>query len=114
MAMGRIEQTLLDGGDTPTDLRPSPATPPYHKKRQMFLSNAKGRSLVGWGLRPYEYPGATSTSLECALRRSCARPTGDTHGRTTGPPILLISIRFPLKTKEGRDTPAKDTPARLP
>src|SRR5918995_2172292 len=79
----------------------------------MFLSKAKGRSLVGWGLRPYEYPGATSTSLECALRRSCARPTGGTHGRTTGTPILLISIRFPLKNKEGRDTP-KDTPARLP
>src|ERR671910_2968468 len=67
----------------------------------MFLSKAKGRSLVGWGLRPYEYPGATSTSLECALRRSCARPTGGTHGRTTAPPILLISIRFPLKNKEG-------------
>lgn len=45
----------------------------------------------------------------CALRR-CARPTEGTHGRTAGPPILLISIRFPLKNKEGRDTP-KDTPA---
>src|SRR5918992_5694361 len=69
-------------------------------KRQKFLSKAKGRSLVGWGLRPYEYPGATSTSLDSALRRSCARPTGGTHGRTTGTPILLISIRFPLENKE--------------
>src|SRR5919112_169321 len=51
--------------------------------------------------------------LECALGRSCARPTGGTHGRTTGTPILLISIRSPLKNKEGRNTP-KDTPARLP
>ena len=34
MAMGRIEHTLLDEGraSSPTDLRPSPATPPYHKK----------------------------------------------------------------------------------
>src|SRR5215216_1001868 len=33
-AMGRIEHTLLDEGraSSPTDLRPSPATPPYHKK----------------------------------------------------------------------------------
>jgi hypothetical protein len=31
--MGRIEHTLLDEGraSSPTDLRPSPATPPYHK-----------------------------------------------------------------------------------
>jgi hypothetical protein len=33
-------------GATPTDLRPSPATPlattPYHKKLQMFLSTTKG------------------------------------------------------------------------
>src|ERR687897_1902377 len=71
----------------------------------MFLSKAKGRSLVGWGLRPYEYPGATSTSLECALRRSCARPTGGTHGRTTGTPILLISIRFSLEKQSGPGHP---------
>jgi len=34
MAMGRIEHMLLDEGraSSPTDLRPSPATPPYHKK----------------------------------------------------------------------------------
>jgi hypothetical protein len=30
--MGRIEHTLLDGDVTPTDLRPSPATTPYHRK----------------------------------------------------------------------------------
>jgi hypothetical protein len=48
MAMGRIEHTLLDEGraSSPTDLRPSPATPPYHKKCQMFLSTTKGRSPV--------------------------------------------------------------------
>jgi hypothetical protein len=34
MAMGRIEHTLLDEGraSSPSDLRPSPATPPYHTK----------------------------------------------------------------------------------
>ena len=44
-AMGRIEHTLLDEGrkSSPTDLRPSPATPPYHTKCQMFLSTTKGR-----------------------------------------------------------------------
>src|SRR5215212_1326909 len=33
-AMGRIEHTLFDRGrsSTPSDLRPSPATPPYHTK----------------------------------------------------------------------------------
>jgi hypothetical protein len=32
--MGRIEHTLFDRGrsSTPSDLRPSPATPPYHTK----------------------------------------------------------------------------------
>jgi hypothetical protein len=48
MPMGRIEHTLLDEGraSSPTDLRPSPATTPYHKKCQMFLSKTKGRSLL--------------------------------------------------------------------
>jgi hypothetical protein len=32
------------GGPAPTDLRPSPAAPPYQKKRRMFLSMTKGRS----------------------------------------------------------------------
>src|SRR5215211_1004835 len=31
----------------PTDLRPSPATTPYHKKSQMFLSTAKAGVLRG-------------------------------------------------------------------
>src|SRR5215211_8381853 len=43
-ARGRIEQTLLDGDAAPTDLRPSHATPLYHKKLQMFLSTTKGRN----------------------------------------------------------------------
>jgi hypothetical protein len=30
-------------GHTPTDLRPLPANPPYHKKCRMFLSTTKGR-----------------------------------------------------------------------
>src|ERR671920_954977 len=49
MAMGRIEHTLLDEGraSSPTDLRPSPATPPYHTKCQMFLSTTKDRDPVG-------------------------------------------------------------------
>jgi hypothetical protein len=64
-ARGRIEHTLLDGaehryGATPTDLRPSPATPPYHKKLQMFLFATKGRSPVG-ELRPMIEAGAPST-----------------------------------------------------
>ena len=46
--MGTIEHTLLDEGrsSSPTDLRPSPATPPYHKKRQTLLYAAKGRKPV--------------------------------------------------------------------
>jgi hypothetical protein len=46
MAMGRIEHTLLDEGrsSSPTDLIPSPATPPYHTKLRMFLSKTKGWS----------------------------------------------------------------------
>src|SRR5918994_7431412 len=58
-------------------------------------------------------PGAASTCKKVAALERCARPTGGTHGRTTGTPILLISIRFPLENKEGRNTP-KDTPARSP
>src|SRR5215216_6876010 len=33
---GRIEQMLLDGDVAPTDLRPSPATTPYHKSDECF------------------------------------------------------------------------------
>jgi hypothetical protein len=45
-ARGRIEHTLLDEGRglTPTDLRPSLATAPYHKKCRIFLSTTKGRN----------------------------------------------------------------------
>src|SRR5215203_2724773 len=50
-ARGRIEQALLDeGGSAPTDLRPSPATPPYQKKWQMFLSTIKGRDSLHTGI----------------------------------------------------------------
>src|SRR5215208_2021750 len=35
---------MRGGGPAPTDLRPSPAAPPYQKKRRMFLSITKGRS----------------------------------------------------------------------
>src|ERR671913_727721 len=44
--------------------------------------------------------GATSTRKYRGSSIRCARPTGGTHGRTTGTPILLISIRFPLENKE--------------
>ena len=44
-AIGRTEHTLLDEGraSSPTDLRPSPATPPYHTKLRMFLSTTEDR-----------------------------------------------------------------------
>jgi hypothetical protein len=49
-AMGRIEHTLLVGGwlhlNRPKTFAHSPlATPPYHKKLQMFLFTTKGRDL---------------------------------------------------------------------
>src|SRR5215213_5299267 len=49
--MGRIEHTLLDEGrkSSPTDLRPSPATPPYHTKSQMFLSTTEDRDTSRHG-----------------------------------------------------------------
>jgi hypothetical protein len=36
---------LLDGDVAPTDLRPSPATTPYHRKLQLFLSTTKSRGV---------------------------------------------------------------------
>src|SRR5215210_4463048 len=71
--MGRIEHMLLDEGraSSPTDLRPSPATPPYHKKLQLFLSATKGRDTPmdaparSNTLSPRRYPGqATRIHLE--------------------------------------------------
>src|SRR5215217_454589 len=32
----------------PSDLRPSPATPPYHTKVRMFLSRTRGRGYVNF------------------------------------------------------------------
>src|SRR5215211_1793892 len=55
--MGRIEHTLSDEGraSSPTDLRPSPANPPYHTKSQMFLSTRE--ILGGWGVSELGYEG---------------------------------------------------------
>src|SRR5215217_9280108 len=55
--MGRIEHTLSDEGrkSSPTDLRPSPANPPYHTKSQMFLSTTE--ILGGWGVSELGYEG---------------------------------------------------------
>jgi hypothetical protein len=54
----------------PTDLRPSPALPPYHKKCQMFLSTTKGRNpdkdpgLVGAKVRPGRRGGGPSQTMD--------------------------------------------------
>src|SRR5829696_1508903 len=63
-AMGRIEHTLLDEGrsSSPTDLRPSPATPPYHTKCQMFLSTTKGRGYLASAQRRQRYRANSSAS----------------------------------------------------
>ena len=37
-AMGRIEHSLMVRAIPPTDLRPPPAPPAYHKKSRMFHS----------------------------------------------------------------------------
>ena len=42
---GQDRADALGWDVAPTDLRPSPATTPYHKKLQMFLSKTKGRDL---------------------------------------------------------------------
>src|SRR5687767_6640745 len=50
--MGRIEHTLLDEGSasSPTDLRPSPAIPPYHKSdRCFYLRQRAGARKPGPG-----------------------------------------------------------------
>ena len=144
MAMGRIKHTLLDEGrsSSPTDLRPSPATPPYHTKLRMFLSKTKGWSptaqskgrvvqpgrgeqrgqqhphykgrdtpkdtpalvilvaacLIGtgqnegskpgsWKLRPCDRSRCDEHGRVVTVRHvACARPTGDSHGRTTRAP----------------------------
>jgi len=56
--MGRIEHTLLDEGrkSSPTDLRPSPANPPYHTKTQMFLSTTEDRDTPDMELNFGELP----------------------------------------------------------
>src|ERR687897_3521529 len=60
-AMGRIEHTLLDRGrsSTPSDLRPSPANPPYHKKCRMFLSTTKCRDTPKDAPARFTTPGIT-------------------------------------------------------
>src|SRR5215207_132275 len=59
--MGRIEHTLLDGDVAPTDLRPSPANPPYHTKVTDVSIYDKGPGL------PEGCPGPCSCpySPEC-------------------------------------------------
>src|SRR5215213_4430491 len=99
----------------PTDLRPSPATPlatpPYHKKLQMFLFTTKGRGIT------WSYPGSwiwtsqnsekakfteiahlpiappTSPRRNAALGRSFSdhSPTANIYSRWQHPP-LRISI----------------------
>jgi hypothetical protein len=78
-AMGRIEHTLLVGGwlhlNRPKTFAHSPlATPPYHKKLQMFLFTTKGRSPIAWELRPMREAGALSTGRCNAFRGVIASP----------------------------------------
>src|SRR5215204_5250269 len=67
MAMGRIEHTLLDEGraSSPSDLRPSPATSPYHTKVTDVSIYDKGpesrqRSQPGWCQGPAGTEGGKS------------------------------------------------------
>jgi hypothetical protein len=80
-AMGRIEHMLLDEGrkSSPTDLRPSPATPPYHRKCQMFLSTTTARDTPALKLGCLG-PSATCLAslaplaqIQCELLRLLAR-----------------------------------------
>src|SRR5918993_6114989 len=71
-------------GVTSTDLRPSPApppAPPYHKKLQMFLFTTKRAGAQCESPDPMREADAPSTG-ECT-HIECARPTEDSHTRTT-------------------------------
>src|SRR5215203_7001568 len=82
--MGRIEHTLLDEGraSSPTDLRPTPATPlstpPYHIKLQMFLFATKGRNpargVVGAPTHDRSRCAEHGESCHSALRGVLAPP----------------------------------------
>ena len=89
-----------------------PRTPEATRHRAERLGEGLGhrggveRRAGGWSSDPMRKPVRRARArLECAQGRSCARPTGGTHGRTTGTPILLISIRFPLKKQSGAGHP---------
>jgi hypothetical protein len=74
----------LGNGFTSTDLRPSPApppAPPYHKKLQMFLSTTKRAGAQCESSDPMREADAPSTGE--GTHTECARPTEDSHTRTT-------------------------------
>src|SRR5215212_4403027 len=99
-ATGRIEHTLLDEGraSSPTDLRPSPATPPYHTKLRMFLSTTRGRNPDKepvLGLRGAAV-GATPPRLPPPRLSAC------------GPSLTSSPDRFPARHGNGKAEPPWD------
>jgi hypothetical protein len=116
--MGRIEHTLLDEGrgSTPTDLRPSPATTPYQKKLQLFLSTpARPRTLTApderlvahAGLLPLLLSGIPNDESLEALRHILLFPDERRVALAGGPithPIAADEARAPTLSCSPRPT----------
>ena len=98
-AMGRIEQTLLDGEFSVRPNRPKTIAR-YHTIPQKVTTvsiYAKGpEPNRPEGSDPMIEASAPSTGKIAMILESCP-PTGGSHVRTTGIPILLISIGTPLE-----------------
>jgi hypothetical protein len=73
------------------------------KAKRAATDSIKAGARQPWKLRPYdEKPVRRARGALAARYIECARPTGRTHGRTTGTPVLLISIGIPLEISKGR------------
>src|SRR5215217_5580633 len=94
--MGRIEHTLLDEGraSSPTDLRPTPATPPLnptipHKVTNVSICDKRSEPRTGGcgGSDPMSEPVSRARGDTLDARYiECARPTGGSHGLTIDDP----------------------------
>ena len=99
MAMGRIEQMLLDGGDTPTDLRTFACNPTIPQKVTDVSIYDKGpEPSRPESSDPMIEAGAPDTvKLLLRFRYRCARPTG---GRMVAPPEVPRNVEG--GAREGR------------
>src|SRR5918993_1450441 len=110
MAMGRIEHTLLDEGraSSPTDLRPSPAIPPYHTKVTAVSIYDKGPEPESPA--PVMVGGYNGLSLDASRSLTCSGISTLPPFRSRNPPPRMRPAPSASRYTPGSSSTVRPTP----